>query len=452
MISDPKKLRHLIKEYEGLCRLQGHTPQTRGQRLNHFIAELLQCWGIDAVADVRGSGEVDVGFELEGRRFIAEAKWEKTPVSTGPIAKLQKRLRQRLDGTLGLFVSVSGYTDEAIRDLKEGEQLTVLLLSREHLEAMLSGFIPPAELLSKLITRASWPGEGLVPLTCLFGTPTASNLDISFSCPGEIPDLITEAVPGLEAEVVASSLPYGQSGIAELSLNTVLVTLQQGLFKLDLEKRTVEVYLPIPGCSRNALVSSDGGSVYVVRKAGVGRIRIEDGHFLIVAGGFCGNACLFRGSEDDIWVFANGYPDSEDSPPVVARLGESIGNETVWAVNYPAACGTNAALVEEGHFLVVGSAGTAIVDLEGSCEVITRDLVNPTGLVHYAGSRFVVASGEVDLSELDISTRSHRKLVHLKLQGSVSEIAKSAEGGGYLFTHYSNAQKHTKGILIRWRY
>ncbi len=450
MIRDPKKLRDLIKEYGSLCRLRDHTPQTRGQRLNHFVAELLQCWGIDAVANVRGRGEIDVGFELEGRRFVAEAKWETAPIGMEPIAKLQKRLRQRLGGTIGLVISVSGYTEEAIRDLKEGEQLMVLLLSQEHLEAMLSGFISPGELLNGLITRASWLGEGFAPPTSLFETSKVGELGISFSCPGEIPTLIEEAVPGFRAEAVASSLPFGQTGIAEMSLDTVLVTLQQGLFTLDLEKHTANVCLPIPGCSRNALIGSDG-SIYVVRKAGVGRIK--DGHFSIVAGGFCGNVCLFQGNRNDTWVFANGYFGSlGGSLPVVSRLGEAIGNETVLEVNYPAACGVNAALVEEGRFLIVGSAGIAVVDLEGSADVITRDLVNPMGLMHYSGSHFVVAWGEVELSDLDVSTCSHRKLAHFGLQGSVSEIAKSAGGGGYLFTHYSNSEGRTRGILVRWHY
>lgn len=67
------KLQALIEEYGRLRNLQGFTAQSRGQRLNSFIAELLGCWGIEATAGVRSTGEIDVAFELDGRQFILEA-------------------------------------------------------------------------------------------------------------------------------------------------------------------------------------------------------------------------------------------------------------------------------------------------------------------------------------------------------------------------------------------
>jgi hypothetical protein len=199
MVQDPLKLQQLVAEYGRLRRLRGHTEQSRGRRFNHFIAELLQSWGINASSSIRSSGEIDVGFEFEGRRFVTEAKWEQKRTDTGTIAKLQKRLRQRLGGTIGLLVSMSGFTVEALRDLKEGEQLAVLCLSREHFEAMLSGFIPPDELLRELITRASLRGEAYVPLSCLFDAPPVSQLGLSFNAPHELSNLVEDSIPGFEA-------------------------------------------------------------------------------------------------------------------------------------------------------------------------------------------------------------------------------------------------------------
>lgn len=281
MIRDFRKLWSLIEEYKYLHRLEGYNPQKRGQRFNFFIAEFLQCWGISAQANMRGAGEIDVGFELEGRHYVVEAKWEDHPISTGPIAKLQKRLRQRLGGTSGVFISMSGYTQEAIRDLKDGEQLQVLLLSKEHLEAMLSGFVPPAELLSRLIAKASFLGEGFVPVTDLFQNPSIAELGIKFSHPSEIRTLIEEAASGFEAEVQVSSLPFGQMGVAELTRGKVIVTLSQGVFLLDLFKHGITVHSSFPNCSRNPVVGEDG-AVYVVRKAGVA--RMSKGELAFVGG------------------------------------------------------------------------------------------------------------------------------------------------------------------------
>ena len=38
-----RRLRGLIDEYGRMRRLEGMTPQQRGQRFNEFIAELLRC-------------------------------------------------------------------------------------------------------------------------------------------------------------------------------------------------------------------------------------------------------------------------------------------------------------------------------------------------------------------------------------------------------------------------
>jgi hypothetical protein len=444
MIRDFRKLWGLIEEYRCLHRLKGHTPQTRGQRLNGFIAELLQCWGISAQANVRGAGEIDVGFELNGRHYIAEAKWEDPPIATGPIAKLQKRLRQRLGGTSGLFISMSGYTPEAISDLKDGEQLRVLLLSKEHLEAMLSGFVPPDELLSRLIAKASFLGEGSVAVMNLFETPSIAELGVEFCHPSEIQPLIREAIPGFEAEVQVSSLPFGQMGVAELSRGRVLVTLAQGVFLLDLVEQTVTVESSFPNCSRNPVVGEDG-AVYIVRKAGVA--RMSGGQLVFVGGGYCGNTCLFKGSGSDMWVFANGYPGSSAH---ISQLDDRLGDELRYEVNYPVATGMNAALIKENHFLIIGSGGIAVVGLDGSCDIVTREFANPMGLMQKTASRYIIASGDVELSQLDMVELSSRRIASFNLQGSVSEISESTSGGGYLFSHYSTAGG-TKGVLIKWR-
>ena len=54
------------------------------------------------------------------------------------MAKLRGRITQRLAGTRGVLLSMSGYSDEALEGIVRGQQLDMLLLDRTHLEAMLS--------------------------------------------------------------------------------------------------------------------------------------------------------------------------------------------------------------------------------------------------------------------------------------------------------------------------
>jgi hypothetical protein len=238
MMENLAKLQTLIEEYGSLSKLRDLTPQERGQRLNSFIAELLKCWGISAMANIRENGEIDVAFGMNSRKFILECKWEENPVGTGPIAKLQKRLRQRLGGTTGLFLSMSGFSQEALNELKDGEQLQVLLLQRKHLEAMLSGFVPPNELINILVDKASFSGVGFVPLGSLFKAKPVETIEINYGYPDSITcgELVTESIPGFRADVIASNLSVGQAGVAEFSRSKVNLSDPKGLQHLAGEK------------------------------------------------------------------------------------------------------------------------------------------------------------------------------------------------------------------------
>jgi Holliday junction resolvase-like predicted endonuclease len=110
LVYDAERLRSVADEYDRLRRAAGVSPQARGQRFNEVVAEVLRCWGVPAKTSVRTTGELDVAFALDGVRYVMEVKWEAKPTDTGKIAKLQKRVRQRLLGTYGIFLSMSGYS------------------------------------------------------------------------------------------------------------------------------------------------------------------------------------------------------------------------------------------------------------------------------------------------------------------------------------------------------
>lgn len=449
-----KDLHQLIQEYGRLQNLDGYTPQSRGQRLNGFIAEILLCSGINAKASVRSHGEIDVSFELDGRHFIVEAKWETKPTDIGPLAKLQKRLRQRLGGTIGIFVSMAGYTDEALRDLKDGEQLMVICLTRTHLEAMLSGFIPPVELISRVVEKASQQGVSFTEIPDLFDPPYTSEMAPDFGHPSEVNQLVIEAIPGFEAYTIISSLPFEQSGVAELTPSNLLITSTESVFSVDLEKKKVSPWLLIPDCSRNPLAHSDG-SGFVVRKAGVARITGERIEF--VAGGLEGNVCLSFGQNGTVWAFSNGSSvhGRNGIPPRAVSITNRLGFQTQWVVDYPASSAHIAASVDDNNMLVCGNSGIVLISSLKKEELVSakdNPLTNPGGLTRLSDDKFLIACNNVELWELTLSTRGLRRIAKLQLNGSVYELAMSQELGGYLSCHYQNQSGQTQGILLHWQY
>jgi Holliday junction resolvase-like predicted endonuclease len=202
MVRDLPRLRDVISEYGRLCRLEGHTPQSRGQRFNGLIAEALVSWGINATANVQSAGEIDVVFSVEGVHYILEAKWEQEKTDTGKIAKLQKRVRQRLAGTYGVFLSMSGYSPNALTDLKDGERLEILLLDGSHWEAMLGGLVPPDELFGLARDQAAFHGRAYAPLPEMFSS-AARLPQLSFDAPATLPNGgLQSGLRGVQAEVI----------------------------------------------------------------------------------------------------------------------------------------------------------------------------------------------------------------------------------------------------------
>jgi restriction endonuclease len=458
-LKNPDKLDQLLHEYRRMIDLDGFTPQTRGQRLNHFIAELFQCWNIQAQSTLREEGEIDVAFSLGTNYFILEAKWEAKPSDTGALAKLQKRIRQRLGGTIGVFVSIAGYSAEALRELKAGEQLTVLCLARHHLEAMLTGFAAPDEMIDLLVRRAAWRGKAESDLLEIFDSDQCDVSSLArFEHPPEIPELVRESIPSFNAETIISGLPTeflglftGQYGLAEMAEERFLLNNGQELLEINHRLQTITPRLAIPGCSRNPLIQSDG-SIFVTRKHGV--LRVQTGKMEFVAGGLVGNVCL-SSQAGDVCAFSNGMEFAGTRrPPRVVSLGAGLARGKEWEISYPPSQAQAAALVGPDNWLICGNSGIRLESPENSVEILSgRDspLTNPGAIARVDDDRFVIACNNVDLWQIVLSSRSCTKIASLNLHGSVYELTGGRNGRGYLFSHYGSGNGSC-GIVVRWSY
>jgi Restriction endonuclease len=370
------RLRELISEYGRMRRLEGMTPQRRGQRLNDFVAELFRYWGVDRVqANVRGIGEIDVAFTIDGMRFLLEAKWEQAAISFEPIAKLSRRITQRLAGTRGVFLSMSGYSDEALRDMLRGQQPDMLLLDRTHFEAMLSGLLSPHELFTELVDRASYRGEVYVPLTNLVvphDTPPLPGL-----AAGGPPDqalVAIETAPGVRAEVVLHGTEPRETifdGVAVDPDGRLLLTTPGGIVRADLDAGDLDWAVPVPGCRHQALPLGDG-SVLVVCGATV--LRWDRDDVQIMAGGFTGGTSLLRGPDDEPWAFDYKGAGWLKAGLLVTltRLGAELGQEERHTIDFQAGI-WNAVWLSGRRFYLAGDGHFGVVDLDRTTAVPIDD-------------------------------------------------------------------------------
>lgn len=116
-------------------------PQQRGLELEKLLEDLFSFGDWQVERDVRPAGEqVDLIIHREREYYLVEAKWEKDPVEPGRIREFSARLRERPPGTRGLFISMSSYTDEAVKAAQRVlPECLLLFLSRGDIEAILEG-------------------------------------------------------------------------------------------------------------------------------------------------------------------------------------------------------------------------------------------------------------------------------------------------------------------------
>ncbi|MFL6123779.1 DNA cytosine methyltransferase [Actinophytocola sp.] len=428
------RLQNLIAEYGRLRRLQDYTPQSRGQAFNDLLANMFDCWGLRARSGVRAKGEADVVFALGDDRFIVEAKWENRRADTGYIAKLQKRVRQRYAGTGGIFISMGGYTAEALADVADGEQLQVLLMDDTHVEAMLSGLVPPKELIELLLDQASYEGNPYVPLLTLIGSGEEPP-SVAFGTPESMPAGLTKgASPALTADVLFTLPSSHQLGVGVDHRGHVLVTTDQGILAVDVATRAARWAAPVSRCHRNAVTLPDE-TVLFTRCNGIG--RFADNKVTVVGGGFFGATSLAPHPDGSIWAFAGGDVEARLGASI-SQLGEALGDEYRYDLQYPAETATASAWVNEKDLVTIGpellitTVGTDQSRRQRSAQS------RPTGLVSLGDGTVVTVDDGVTVGRTDLESGEYNLLADLGLRAADHALCAEPAGTLLIATYHGD--------------
>jgi hypothetical protein len=122
----------------------------RGFKLEKLLRELFELFDLDPKASLRITGEqIDGAFSFDGTDYLFEAKWQKDLVGASDLDSLAGKLSRKLDNTLGLFLSINGYSLDGIEAHASGKKV-MLLMGGGDLIAVLEGRIQlPGMLLIK---------------------------------------------------------------------------------------------------------------------------------------------------------------------------------------------------------------------------------------------------------------------------------------------------------------
>lgn len=111
---------------------------------------------------VSNGRQIDGSLTIEGTTYLAELKFTKSQSSSTDIDSIKAKVESKADNTMGIMVSISGYSSVAISEAS-GKKTTLLLLDASHIYLYLIGSIKFSEILMRIRRHASQTGESFLP-------------------------------------------------------------------------------------------------------------------------------------------------------------------------------------------------------------------------------------------------------------------------------------------------
>jgi hypothetical protein len=454
-------LRALIIRYGQLTNATRGTEARRGQQFNPLVADLLRHWGVEdvepSVRGVEGRDEIDVTFRIGPTRYLLEAKWLAKPQSGDAVTKLAGRIRQRLRGARGIVLSMSGYTKHAADVAQVGQQPEVLLLDRSHFEAMLSGLLPPDDLIKGLVTHTTRRGGVHVPLADLV-TARRPDPPPTFTVLSDqtVPEkLIRDTAGGVTAHGVLLGDPgWPQpAGVgAHPDRHTLLVTTPDGIVQVNTRHGTTSWTLPLPGCRGTPVIDPDGGLLTLCNYAVV---RWHAGSLDVVGGGFTGNSNLLAGPDGPTWVFDNTGAMYAGLVSLTG-LGPHLGDQRHHEIEFGAGV-WNATWLDRSRFFLAADGHSGVVDLDVSTRVdrtgwIESPQSGPRPLVTRDAKTVLTAAYDQavrgSLYQTSVTSGNSARLVHLAING-VNGMTVIGDGDVYLLADVRGNAVAPHPIVIR---
>jgi hypothetical protein len=112
--------------------------------------------------------QIDGSLTIEGTTYLVELKFTKDQSSAPDVDSLKAKVNKMADNTMGIMVSMSGYSSVAINDAS-GNKSTLIILDSSHLYLFLSGVMNFKDIITRVRRHASQTGEAYLPINKFSG-------------------------------------------------------------------------------------------------------------------------------------------------------------------------------------------------------------------------------------------------------------------------------------------
>lgn len=108
--------------------------QSRGYELQDLLRDLFDACGLQPKGPFRVVGEeIDGSFILDGETYLLEARWRKNKIDASALSSFSGKVERKSAWTRGLFVSMSGFSEDAIEAIGKGKPVAFILMSEDEL-------------------------------------------------------------------------------------------------------------------------------------------------------------------------------------------------------------------------------------------------------------------------------------------------------------------------------
>ena len=142
--------------------------QEAGRQLELFLTNLFEEFNLKPRRGFRVIGEqIDGSFLLHQQVYLVEAKWT-GQVREADLLVFRGKMEGKAAFTRGLFISINGYTSEALEAITRGKQPNFIMIDGAHLYRILKGYIGLDSLLDRLVRLLGEEGRPYLPASELF--------------------------------------------------------------------------------------------------------------------------------------------------------------------------------------------------------------------------------------------------------------------------------------------
>src|SRR5205814_1390788 len=111
-----------------LALISSSNPQAKGYGLEAILRGLFELFDLDPKASFKLAGEqIDGAFTFDSTDYLLEAKWQQVPVRASDLDAFVGKLSRKLDNTLGLFLSINGFSPDGVKTYASGRRLMILM-------------------------------------------------------------------------------------------------------------------------------------------------------------------------------------------------------------------------------------------------------------------------------------------------------------------------------------